>query len=73
MESVRELRGGNMDIDLIPKPGLDWVRDECPWNRAGETNEHRCAIKDISICPHFRGIRPIDTVLCAYPGADGDS
>lgn len=67
--SLRELVGGNMDIDLIPNPSLtSWVRTVCPWNVADGTDTHKCAVKDVSICRHFRGIRPLDTVLCAYPG-----
>ncbi len=69
-ESIRQLGGGNMDIDLIPKPGLKWEQEACPWNDAEGSSAHKCAVKDISICQHFRGIRPVDTVLCAYPGAN---
>jgi len=68
-ESIRELRGGNMDIDLVPKPGLKWEQQLCPWNEAEQTSTHRCAVKDTSICRYFRGIKPIDSVLCAYPGS----
>ena len=66
---IRELRGGNMDIDLIPKPGLGWNQDACPWNEAEGVSTHKCAVKNTSVCPHFRGIKPLDTVLCAYPGS----
>jgi hypothetical protein len=69
-EDIRVLRGGNMDIDLIPMPTLDWERDECPWNKAVESGEHRCAVKNTSICRYFRGIQPLDTVLCAFPSTD---
>lgn len=68
-ESIRELRGGNMDIDLLPKPGLKWEQEACPWNAADGSSAHKCAVKDTSICRYFRGIRPADTVLCAYPNA----
>ena len=68
-ESIRELRGGNMDIDLIPKPGLKWEQAACPWNEAEGSSAHKCAVKDTSICRYFRGIKPVDTVLCAYPNA----
>ncbi len=68
-ESVRELRGGNMDIDLIPKAGLEWEQEACPWNEAEGSSAHKCAVKDTSICRYFRGIKPVDTVLCAYPDA----
>jgi hypothetical protein len=66
--SVRRLHGGNMDIDLIPKAGLTWKRDACPWNEAESSAAHKCAIKDTSICRHFKGVTPVDTVLCGYPG-----
>jgi hypothetical protein len=69
-DSIRELRGGNMDIDLIPNDGLGWVRDLCPRNEAEKVTIHKCAVKDTSICPHFRGIRAPDTVLCAYEGSE---
>jgi hypothetical protein len=69
-ESIRELRGGNMDIDLIPDPNLDWEQEACPWNDAEGVSAHKCAVKDTSICRHFRGIQPPDTVLCAYPDAE---
>ena len=65
-ESIRELRGGNMDIDLIPSPNLDWEQEACPWNDAEGVSFHKCAVKDTSICRHFKGIQPPDTVLCAY-------
>jgi hypothetical protein len=66
-ESIRELRGGNMDIDLVPKSGLKWEQQSCPWNTAEGSSEHKCAVKDTSICRYFRGIKPVDTVLCSYP------
>jgi hypothetical protein len=65
--TLRELRGGNMDIDLIPKAGLTWERDLCPWNEAESSTAHTCAVKDTSICRYFKGIKPVDTVLCSYP------
>lgn len=52
--SIRELRGGNMDIDLIPNPELTWKREVCPWNEAEQSVEHKCAVKDTSICRYFR-------------------
>lgn len=63
---VNELKGANMDIDLTSE-NLDWSQDKCPWNKAENTNEHKCAIKNISICKYFLGIKYLDTVLCSYP------
>jgi hypothetical protein len=71
-DSIRELRGGNMDIDLIPKAGLTWKRDLCPWNEAEGSQVHKCAVKDTSICRYFRGIKRDDTVLCVYPPSEDD-
>ncbi len=66
-ESIRELGGGNMDIDLVPKADLAWEQEACPWNEAEGSSAHKCAVKDTSICRYFRGIKPVDSVLCAYP------
>jgi hypothetical protein len=67
-DKVRELKGANMDIDLTtPKEKINWNQDKCPWNIAENTKDHKCAIKNISICKYFRGIKPIDIVLCAFP------
>ena len=30
-------------------------------------NEHKCAVKDVSICKYFCGIQYLDNVLCSYP------
>ncbi len=67
MEKIRELKGANMDVDLLPNPDVEWKMDKCPWNVAEKTNEHKCAVKNISICKYFRGIKSKDTVLCSYP------
>jgi GNAT superfamily N-acetyltransferase len=57
-----------MDIDLATPPGeISWPQDPCPWNVAEETSAHRCAVKNVSICPHFGGVEALDTVLCSYP------
>ena len=64
-EIIRELKGGNMDIDLFPAD-VTWKQDKCPWNEEDNSNEHKCAVKNISICKFFRGIKKPDVVLCAY-------
>ena len=63
-EKTRELRGANMEIDFSP---AEWEQDKCPWGP-----DKRCAVKGVSICEHFRGIKGPDIVLCAYPG-EGDA
>jgi hypothetical protein len=63
-KKIRELKGANMDIDLISSPS--WPQDRCPWNVAENTDHHKCAVKNISICRHFRGIEKPDVVLCAH-------
>jgi hypothetical protein len=55
-----------MDIDLISSKEVDWEQDKCPWNVREETEEHKCAVKNVSICKFFRGIKKPDIVLCAY-------
>ena len=67
-DDIRKLNGANMDIDLVTPPGeIAWIQDACPWNAAEGTKIHRCAVKNVSICQYFRGIEPLDTVLCCYP------
>jgi hypothetical protein len=63
---TRKLKGANMDIDLTSSKNISWKQDQCPWNKAGNTNEHKCAVKNISICDYFCGIEPFDIVLCGY-------
>jgi len=63
---INELKGANMDIDLVSE-NLDWNQDMCPWNKEENTKEHKCAIKNISICKYFCGIKHLDTVICSYP------
>jgi GNAT superfamily N-acetyltransferase len=70
-EKTLRLRGANMDVDLTTLADLiSWVQGPCPWNLAEGTDAHRCAVKNVSICPHFGGIEPLDTVVCSYPGPD---
>lgn len=63
---VQALKGGNMDIDLISN-NVDWNQERCPWNKEENTQEHKCAVKDTSICKYFCGIKYLDSVLCSYP------
>lgn len=61
------LDGANMDIDLTSEDKTSWKQTKCPWNEAEGTNQHKCAIKNVSICPHFCGIEYLDNVICCYP------
>jgi len=64
---IRKLNGANMDIDLAtPRGEISWDQDRCPWNEAEQSNEHRCAVKNVSICCYFRGVEYLDTLLCSY-------
>lgn len=65
---IRRLDGANMDIYLTTPQGLiPWEQDRCPWNEAEGTDHHKCAVKNVSICPYFCGIEYLDNVLCCYP------
>ena len=65
---MKKLTGANLDIDLASPPGaIPWQQAACPWNEAEKTNQHRCALKNVSICPFFCGVEYLDTVLCSYP------
>jgi hypothetical protein len=63
---MKKLKGANIDIDLTSQPEISWPQDQCPWNEAEGTTKHKCAVKNISLCPHFKGLEYPDTVLCAY-------
>lgn len=65
---IQKLDGANMDIDLItPEDKISWEQDACPWNAAENDSIHKCAMKNISICPYFCGVEYQDKVLCCYP------
>ena len=67
-EVIKKLKGGNLDLDLAtPSNQIQWQQDVCPWNEAESVDQHKCAVKNISICPYFCGIEYLDTVLCCYP------
>lgn len=67
-EFVKRLHGANMDIDLAtPQAEIPWQQDFCPWNTAEKTDQHQCAVKNLSICPYFCGVEYLDTLLCCYP------
>ena len=67
-EIIKELSGANMDIDLTTnKDDINWSQETCPWNKEENTNIHKCAIKNTSICKYFCGIKYLDKVLCSYP------
>jgi len=66
--SLKKLDGANMDIDLVTdSKKISWKQDQCPWNSAGKTSTHKCAVKNTSICKYFCGVEYLDNVLCSYP------
>ena len=67
-QNIKKLNGANMDIDLSSqKEDIHWPQAKCPWNKAENTEEHKCAVKNVSICPYFCGIEYPDKVKCSYP------
>ena len=67
-DQFKKLNGANMDIDLAtPKGMIPWEQDRCPWNEVEKRNDHKCAVKNVSICRYFCGIEYLDTLLCCYP------
>ena len=72
-KEVKELKGANMDIDLTSNlKKLHWKQDKCPWNKEETTKKHKCAIKNISLCRYFKGIKYPDKVLCSFPKKTND-
>jgi hypothetical protein len=65
---IQKIGGANMDIDLCTNSEkISWKQESCPWNEAESTKNHKCAVKNISICKYFCGIEYLDTILCCYP------
>ncbi len=67
LSGIQKLKGGNMDIDLIPSSLVAWEQDRCPWNEQEKIDTHKCAVKNVSMCKFFEGIEGLDTILCSYP------
>lgn len=63
-EKIRGIIGSNLDIDFS---NGSFGNSVCPWNEAENTNEHKCAVKNTSICKYFCGVKYLDSVLCSYP------
>lgn len=64
---IISLDGANMDIDLTSGDKTSWKQMKCPWNEAEKNNIHKCAVKNVSICDYFCGIKYLDNVQCCYP------
>jgi len=65
--TLKNLDGANMDIDLTSEDQTSWKQTKCPWNETDGTNNHKCAVKNVSICKYFCGVKYLDNVLCCYP------
>ena len=50
-----------MDIDFSQTPDMDWEAGLCTRGQ-----EHKCAVKNTSICKYFQGLEYPDVVLCSY-------
>lgn len=63
-DKIKAIIGSNMDIDFS---NASFGNSTCPWNDAENTNAHKCAVKNTSICKYFCGVRFLDSVMCSYP------
>jgi hypothetical protein len=63
---MKELKGANIDIGLTSEDKVEWKQDKCPWNEEEGSEKHKCAVKNVSICKYFKGVKPLDIVLCGY-------
>ncbi|MFA5029595.1 MAG: hypothetical protein WC518_02465 [Patescibacteria group bacterium] len=64
---IKILDGANLDIDLVSEKETSWKQMKCPWNEAEDTDIHKCAVKNVSICDYFCGLQYLDNVMCCYP------
>jgi hypothetical protein len=63
-----KLKGANLCLRMSsPTIKVPWEQDECPWNKAENTDKHECAILSGDVCPYYKGVEGFDNVLCAYP------
>ena len=58
---ISEICGANMDVDLV-SDNVGWEQSAFPWSEAEQIKEQKCAVKDISVCKYFCGIRYLDTI-----------
>ena len=73
-DTIRLLKGANMDIDLAtPAQDIAWQQEVCPWNAAEKSSTHRCAVKNTLLCPYFCGVEYPDTLMCSYPNPNPKS
>jgi hypothetical protein len=56
-----KIPGGNIDIDFSKTEGMSWEPGTCPWGP-----EHKCAVKNTSMCDYFEGVEAPDIILCSY-------
>jgi hypothetical protein len=67
MKKSRKIKGANMDIDLMSSESdIHWKQGKCPWNENEKSKKHKCAVKNVSICKHFKGIEYPDIVVCDF-------
>ncbi len=64
---IKILDWTNMDIDLVSQENTSWKQMKCPQNEKDWADSHKCAVKNVSICPYFCWIQYLDNVLCCYP------
>jgi hypothetical protein len=60
---IKKRIGSNMDIDFS---NADFGNTRCPWNESDNTNDHKCAVKNTSICIYFYGIQFADYGKLCY-------
>jgi hypothetical protein len=58
---MQKIKGANIDIDFSKVAFMDWEPGTCPWGP-----EHKCAVKNTSICDYFDGVEAPDTIICKY-------
>ncbi len=62
---MQKITGANMDIDFSNTDKVSWEVGQCPWG-----SNHKCAVKNVSICKYFEGIEKPDIVVCSYKGGN---
>lgn len=52
---------------MLYNESTGWKQAKCLWNQADWINNHKCTVKNISICKYFCGVQYLDALICWYP------
>ena len=69
---VEKMRQEVMNLSARFEEQTKGTKDEYNIYREHIQYVHKCAVKNISICKFFCGVKYLDSVLCSYPHGNKD-